>query len=96
MPDDISRAAAVLAAEAIRKNSLSEGDGFQMWRRQRGRMMAQVQATVRDEPALRPEPPDDSAVFEEADDDPESDEASIQWSTSDDSSQAYFPSHGSR
>ncbi len=96
MPDDISRAAAIVAAEAIRTHRLSESDGFQVWRRQRGRMLSQLDLRAREEAVTDPEGPDDSAIFEPDDEDRDGDEASIQWSTSDDSSQAYFPSHGTR
>ena len=85
LSDDVSRAAAIIAAEVIRKQDVSERDAVRVWRRQRARMLAKLET----EPALSErDEVDDSAVFE-PDDGP--DDESAEWSVGDDSSQVRFP-----
>ena len=85
MTDDVSRAAAIIAAEVIRNQDVSEREAVRVWRRQRARMLAKLETE-----AALPERDDvdDSAVFE-PDDGPEDD--SSEWSAGDDSSQVRFP-----
>ena len=86
LTDDVSRAAAIIAAELIRNNDVSERDALRMWRRQRARMLAklEIDAAVDEREAV-----DDSAVFE-PDEGPDDDDSS-EWSAGDDSSQVRFP-----
>ena len=84
MTDDVARAAAIIAAELIRNTDVSERDALRVWRRQRARMLAKLEAQAAEEDAV-----DDSAVFE-LEDAPDH-EDSLEWSAGDDSSQVRFP-----
>lgn len=65
MNEDISVAAAILAAEFIRKGELKEGDAYLLWRRFRVRMQSEV-----GKEAVKPEAsadsPDTTALFNAA------------------------------